>query len=227
MKGCWERLRARLLARLVHDASRSLVDPDVLPVLAALNSLECVATVSSCSGRIAVISAPRPGDKRGGGVVARWHRPVRPRALVEAARMARGDYAWVSVQPVVLALYVRGLGNAFRLAEALVRAGMKYTGVRPSAACPDTYYVLSMGTERLDVPLAFRGRRLMGDEDLEALVEMLNSYLALAKSKLEAVRRAVASAKPALEGCGDEATLWRGGGPVSGTDLTEPLACQP
>ncbi len=205
----------------MREASGGLVDPDILDILYSFNSMRCVTTVSSCSGRIVVISAPLPGDKKHGGIVASWHRPVTVEELMEAIRLARHVFTWVSVQPVVLALYVHGRREAEAVAEALVKAGMKYTGLRPAHTCSETYYVFSMGTERLDIPVSFRGHRLIGDRDIAVIVEMLNTYLSLAKRKLESLRRA-ASLLHNLLGCGDEATLWGG---VTGTDLTEPSTC--
>ncbi len=216
---CWCKLRALKLSRLVDEASKGLIDSDILGVLVAFNTIPCVVTVSSCSGRIVFISAPKPGDKKHGGIVAKWHRRVELNEVLEALKLANlQDYVWLSVQPAVLALYVYGTDNAFKLADILVKTGFKYTGVRRLSSCPSTYYVLSMGAERLDVPLIFKGKKIVDDGRLEVVVDMVNSLLTLAKQKLENLKRAAVVAALTLD-C-DEATLC---GSMKSIDLAEEL----
>ena len=168
------------------------------------------------------MSAPAPGDKRRGGIVARWHRPVTAEEVESALSSARHLFTWLSVQPVILALYVLDCADD-RVVEALVRAGMKYTGARRLSGCPKAYYVLSMGVERLDVPLAYGGRRVVFGEQLEVAVSMANAMLSLAKAKLELLKRAASSI--AALGCCDEATLCGAVEAMASADLAELRHC--
>jgi tRNA wybutosine-synthesizing protein 3 len=217
---CWCRLKSRILARLSFEASKGLVDSDIVAILEALNRHPYLVTVSSCSGRIALISAPKPGDKKLGGIVAKWHRPISVEEVKRALVYASHRYTWLSVQPVVLALYAYGEDVAETTVEALVRAGMKYTGARRLSSCPRTYYILSMGVERLDIPLVYEGRRLFDDEKLPVLVKMANELLSLAKTKLAALKRVAASISFWKPGS-DEATLCGAGRAVIVADLAE------
>ncbi len=195
----WRQLRSRLVSRLSSEASRGLVDPDILPVLEALNSVPCIVTSSSCSGRIAVFSAPSPGDKRRGGIVAKWHRRVTVKELREATRLASGRFAWVSAQPVILAFHSCSLAAAQALVEAAEAAGFKYAGYRFTHV---SYYGIIKGAERVDLPLEAVSAMGLGQA-----AALLNEYLTLTKARLERLKRAVASVLPVLSGACDEATL--------------------
>lgn len=200
----WRRLRLRLLARLEDDLGEGLVDEDIVPILRLLNSSECIATSSSCSGRIAVFAAPSPGDKARGGIVAKWHRRVEPRELMEAVEEALrglpGGFVWASAQPVVLALHACSQEAAEAVVRAAVRAGFKYTGYRLGSI--GDYYVTVQGVERIDVPLRVGGVEVPIGYD--ALASLLNTYLSLAKAKLERLHRSLAAELPLLRGCSQE-----------------------
>ena len=204
----WRRLRGRLLTRLARDAGEGLVDSDILDVLVSVNSCPLLATSSSCSGRIALIAAPAPGDKKRGGVVARWHRRVRPEELRSAAEEALAGghgFVWVSAQPVMLELYSCRLDVALEVVGAAVRLGFKYSGVRPSR---NGFYVVHIAsTERIDVPLRGPGGLMV--EPGEALAELLNSYLTLTKARLGRLRRlaAVVAVLCGVGVAGEDATL--------------------
>jgi len=201
----WSRLRRRLLARLEKDFGEGLVDQDIVPVLRLLNSTECLVTSSSCSGRIAVFAAPRPGDKARGGIVAKWHRRVEPwelrEAVEEALRAMPRGFVWASAQPVILALHACSQEAAEAVVRAALRAGFKYTGYRCGSI--GGYYVTVQGVERIDVPLR------VGDAevsiDYEVLATLLNTYLSFAKAKLERLHRSLSAELPLLHGC-----PWRG-----------------
>ncbi|KSW11764.1 hypothetical protein CF15_02855 [Pyrodictium occultum] len=153
-----------------------------------------------------MFSAPTPGDKRHGGIVRKWHKPIGPQELEEAVREAMNanhSYLWAAAQPPILALHTCSIAMAELLASIAVRAGYKYTGYRYTSR---SYYMFIFGTERIDIPIMFRGR-FVATRNYSLLAELLNSYLALGKRKLDRLRRAIASMLDVLRtGC-EEATL--------------------
>ncbi len=218
--GDWCRLRDKYLSRLREDRRRGLVDPDIVDLLRILNGLTCLVTTSSCSGRIAVFAAPQPGDKRRGGIVVSWHRTVRLEEFSSALEEVAGRYSgvaymWVSAQPVILTMYAYGETIAREVVSLALRAGLKYTGYR--RVDDRIFYIFVLGTERIDIPIMFRGVRLQLRENYSVLVEMLNSYLMLAKAKLERLKRMfsanysvlyTACRSEGVECAGEEATLF-------------------
>jgi tRNA wybutosine-synthesizing protein 3 len=206
----WKLLRESLLGTLCRDYRRGRLDADIVDILFSINSCSVFATSSSCSGRIAVIAAPRPHDKRRGGLVATWHRRVKTEELAEAVTEAlrRGAdwYVWVSAQPVILALHTCRLDAANDASRLLNSLGFKYAGFRFRERSR-SYYIVVQGSERLDVPLAVRGRRLRTLEQLDVITDVLNDYLSLAKNRLEELKRAAALLRARFCSGDEEATL--------------------
>ncbi len=205
----WNRLRRKFLSRLEGDISRGLIDPDILDVVAALNTIECLVSASSCSGRIGLFAAPLPGDKKHGGLVARWHRRIALGELLEALRMVGSErFVWLSVQPLILTLYACGWSTVEKVVAAFENVGFKYVCVKPTKY-RGVYYVTIMGTERIDIPVHYGGKKLL-EEKINDIVGVLNAYITLTKSKLDRLRRAVSMVTARLANvCGIEERLVR------------------
>jgi len=189
----WFRLRRRHLLALSQGIGGGLVDPDVIDLLAVLNSCWRMVTVSSCSGRIIVLAAPSPKDKKGARVLGKWHRRVTleelNRALESLPAAVESRYLWLSVQPPIITLYVYGWLFASRLVSLAERAGFKYSGLKPFQG--NVVYVSILGTVRLDIPLKYDGEILAAPSP--TLIHMINDYLYLAKSTLVRLKRLVLS----------------------------------
>ncbi len=98
-----------------------LVDSDIADFLVALNKKPCLFTTSSCSGRVAVISAPKPMDKRNARLWYVWHDPDEClekicNAIIEDRR-DEFDYKWYSLQPPVLHIVAKELSIAEQIVE--------------------------------------------------------------------------------------------------------------
>jgi len=202
----WTKLRDQLREGFTHALKDNKIDSDIVDLLLALNSIPTIATSSSCSGRIAVFSAPSPGDKRRGGIVYKWHRPVSPmelgKAIEEAVKIGY-RHVWVSAQPPILALHTCCIRLAELIADIAIQAGYKYTGYKFTSR---SYYMFIIGFERIDVPVSFNNRIII-DLNYTILADMLNTYLLLGKRKLDRLRRAISSSLDMLQrGC-EEATL--------------------
>ena len=202
----WRLLREQLRSSFTHALREDKIDKDIVDILSAINSVPCIATSSSCSGRIAVFSAPSPGDKRRGGIVYKWHQTVDPASLKEAIdkAIATGHkYVWASAQPPIIALHTCCIELAELLANIAINSGYKYTGYKFTSR---SYYMFIIGSERIDIPILFDGK-LVINPDYVLLANLLNSYLVLGKRKLNRLRRALSSTLDLLmKGC-EEATL--------------------
>jgi tRNA wybutosine-synthesizing protein 3 len=196
----WKNLSFKLKARLASEAERGLVDRDILPAIYALNSKSCIATASSCSGRIAIVSAPSPGDKARGGVVAKWHRTVTVEELLRALTSLdpNQNFVWVTVQPPMITLYTCSRDAANTLVRYMLKAGFKYTCSRAVDLGNGAiaYYISVFSTERVDIPIYFRGSAIVNPRTgtVRQLADLVNTYLSLSKQKLERLIRAVAVA---------------------------------
>jgi tRNA(Phe) wybutosine-synthesizing methylase Tyw3 len=140
---------------------------------------------------------------------------------------------WISAQPLILALYTPFEELAELVVSASQRVGLKYSGYRRVKS--GLYYVTILGTERIDIPLSYGGKKLCTLDSLDLVASVVNSYLMLAKRKLERFRRILSTLVDEArqlctqriggEGCGDEATLFRAVAAVKSADLSEPSPC--
>ena len=222
----WKLLRRRYISRLLKEAGQGVVDPDILTILVKLNSCKHIVTTSSCSGRIVLIAAPNPKDKYAGTIVAKWHRPIKFNEFIHAVNSSKSlgaKFVWVSVQPPILTLYTCSVGCARQIVRATSLAGFKYSCYATSAN--NFLHVRVIGTTRIDIPLFYKGEKLVNNYEL--IVDLLNEYIYFAKQSLERLKRILATLL--ATSCRaheeyDEATLSRGLKPVKNTDLTESLA---
>ncbi len=190
----WGLFREKYLQRLKRDIDAGMVDTDIADILVALNSIPCIVTTSSCSGRIVVIAAKTPHDKRSSSFVFKSHKKI---TMDDLERVIEGlvkdgfreEFVWISVQPVILHMYVCGYLNAVSVMRIFESIGFKYACMKPTRH-ENVFYVHISGTERLDIPLFLIKSKT---SDVERTVILLNTYLSFTKSKVERLRKAVAS----------------------------------
>ena len=175
----FETRKKAFVDRLEREALQERVDGDVLPLLRLLNQHPDIYTTSSCSGRIMVAEAVRPSYSKGRGFrpVARWHHPVPPELVAEAA--AQLDNAWLMVRGAILHLAAADAKTAYRLVEIGRGTGHKHSGI--IAMNRGGIFVEILGEERLDIPLRRNGAAVA---DVAVAVDMANKTLVLAKLRL-------------------------------------------
>ncbi len=184
----------RRLSRLRRDVERGLVDEEMIPVIELVNQrLEYCYTTSSCSGRIVVIEAPEPGDKPGARILGKWHRRVEAQEVAEALKRASSKrLVWASAQGPLLHVACLEKEDARTILRAGHLAGFKYSCIH--VAYGERWIVELRSAERIDIPVYFRGRRVMEDSSL--LAEILNYYLGLGKVRIPRLVRALAAVLP-------------------------------
>ncbi len=186
--------KRRRLSRLRQDLEKGLVDEEMVPVIELVNRrLRYCYTTSSCSGRIIVIEAPEPGDKPGARILGKWHRKVEPRDISEAlSRISSKGLVWASAQGPLLHVACLEEEDARVVLRAGHLAGFKYSCIH--VAYGGHWVVELRSAERIDVPVYFRGSRVVEDPSL--LAEVLNYYLGLGKARIPRLLRALAAVLP-------------------------------
>lgn len=182
----WEVYRQSKLKKLREAVNRGEVDEDVLPLLDAINEIPSYVTLSSCSGRVAVMDMPDFGNKVEAVFLGKWHRGIEASEVVKA--VSRGKLTtWLMVHPPILHVACESLKAAASLIEAANRAGFRRSGL---ISLKNNVVEIS-SLERMEVPVAVRGRRLVDDKSLELMVEIANRKLERAKEKLKRLEREI------------------------------------
>jgi len=178
----WIERKQKFIDRLMREASKGIVDYDVLEVLLIINSLEEYYTTSSCSGRIIVIETPEPGDKVGAIIHGKWHRRVTVDEVMAAISKSGLFDVWLVSQGPIIHIVAKDIEAAHTILQLAVMAGFKHSGI--ISLKPDRVIVEIKGNERLDFLLKRRGNSLYKEEALPILVDMANTILYLGKRKL-------------------------------------------
>ncbi|AEA47116.1 tRNA(Phe) 7-((3-amino-3-carboxypropyl)-4-demethylwyosine(37)-N(4))-methyltransferase [Archaeoglobus veneficus] len=176
----WELYRQEKLRRLENAVERSEVDEDITALLTTINEISEYVTLSSCSGRIAVMDMPEFGNKLEAVFLGKWHRCVTVEEVSKAVEKGRLT-TWFMVHPPIIHIACRNLRSAGRLMEAANRAGFRRCGL--ISLRNNVVEIASL--ERMEVPVAVRGRKLVDSSSLEIMVEIANRKLERAKEKLK------------------------------------------
>ncbi|MBO8175483.1 MAG: hypothetical protein H0Z18_09520 [Thermococcus sp.] len=157
------------------------VDEDIIDLLMLINSIKGVYTTSSCSGRIGIIEEPDLGAKP----LSRWlikeHRPITFEEAKDSLKKAQRGFIFLKSQPPIFHIVAESFEIAKKLHELGLASGFKYTTFK---AVKERILVEINGTEYLTAPLGKDGKVLVDDEYLKFAVELGNTMLTRAKSRL-------------------------------------------
>ncbi len=196
----FEAEKRRRMAELSVLVEGGEVDDGVLSVLDLINGLDGFFTLSSCAGRMQVISVPEIGDKRNSVVWGKWHRaPGFEDVLSAAGRYeaeGRDGLLFLLVQSPIFHVACFGLEKGKRLRDLAVGAGFKYSSLKSVRG--ERVVVEVLGADRMDVPLGRDGRLAVDSEQLRFFYDVGCMVLERGKRHLERFKR--------------ELEVWRGGG---------------
>ena len=176
----WTEFRRSRLEGYRKAKERGEVDEDIIPLLDLINSFDDFVTLSSCSGRIAVMDMPKFGDKVEAIFLGKWHRRVSLDEVLDAVRRGRRT-TWLIMFPPIIHVACRNLESA----EVLMKIAND-SGFRRSGLISLKHNVIEINSlERLEAPVAVDGRMLFNYEGLKVTVELANEKLERSKSKLK------------------------------------------
>lgn len=181
--------KERALQRLIKSVEMGTVDPDMLPLLSLINSLDAYYTTSSCSGRIQLASTLLPGEKTKMKVIAKWHRPIKAEELRKALAEAGDPDIWLAVQGPILHVACQNVRSALALVILARNAGFKHSGLQ--GARPSRAIVELMASDRMEAPLRLNGVEVYSGGLLDELVSRANSLLLRGKSRLVSLAEAL------------------------------------
>ena len=158
----WAEYRKRKLEG--YKRARSEVDKDILPLLELINSVEDYVTLSSCSGRIAVMDMPDFGNKLESVFIGKWHRPVEFEEALDAVRKGCKT-TWLIMFPPIIHVACRDLVAAEKLMKTANEAGFRRCGI--ISLRNNVVEIASL--ERVEVPVAVCGNPVVDEDALRRL----------------------------------------------------------
>jgi len=179
----WEKFKRNKVEKLEEAKKRGEVDEDIIPLLDLINSFDCFVTTSSCSGRIVVLDIPNLGDKLRAKFLGKWHRTVNAEEILDCLDRIESN-VWLISYPPILHVACRDLVCANDLMKIANNSGFRRCGIISLSR----FVVEITSFERLEAPLAFKGRVVVDREYIDILTKFANEKLLRGKEKLERLK---------------------------------------
>lgn len=180
--------KQQALKKLEFAMKDNKVDTSLISLLQTINSFEDYFTTSSCAGRIVLLQLPKIGDKKNAVFLGRWHREVNKDEVISSLDFFDKGQLWLITQPPIFHIGCRTLSAANYLMKQGVSAGFKHSGIRSISGQIITEL---KSTERMDMPLGSKGKRVIPDELIPFLVESANISIRRSKKKLSRLKEEI------------------------------------
>ncbi|NPB00297.1 MAG: hypothetical protein GXO10_02885 [Crenarchaeota archaeon] len=182
-----EQRREVFYRRLIEEAEKGLVDFDIKDFLFKFNE-KCreVFTTSSCSGRIILAEAPRLSLVKSSHefkFLAKWHRPVVTREILEVIDKYRPKNAWLLVRAPIIHFSARSLDVGLKLLRIAQSVGFKHSGVISLREYGEVV-VEVQADDRIDTPIIIDGEWVIRRENIDTLIQIANEALMIGKLRL-------------------------------------------
>ncbi len=175
----WEKFRASKLEKY----RSSPIDHEIKPFLDEINSVEHFVTLSSCSGRIAVMDMPRFGEKAQSVFLGKWHTPPAFEDVLKAIMKGKLT-TWLMMHPPII--HVACESREF--AEEFLKIA-KLSGFRRSGVISMRRWIVEVAApERLEMVVAARGK-VFDVETIRVNYELAVEKLNKSRERMEQFRR--------------------------------------
>ena len=120
----WEEFRHRTL----EEYRNSKIDSWIKNITDTINLSYDFVTLSSCSGRIAIMDIPESGDKRNSIFLGKWHDIVSLKTILDAIMKGRMK-TWFIMNPPIIHVACKNMKFAFHLLKILNESGYRRSGI--------------------------------------------------------------------------------------------------
>ncbi len=184
----WSEYRKKRLVCYEKAKEEGKVDEDIIPLLERINGKESYVTLSSCSGRIAVIDLESFGDKKSSRFLGKWHNLAIFEDVLECIRSCKRQ-GWLIQDPPIIHVACRDLDSAKNLLTVANNSGFRRSGI----ISLKNYVVEMASFERLELPVVFEGKKIVDDDYLRIAVDIANEKLKKGKIKLKRLEEMLTS----------------------------------
>ncbi len=171
----WREFREEKLERY----KEAEIDEEIRNLLDLINSVEKFVTLSSCSGRIAVMDMPKFGEKVESVFLGKWHSVPNYNDVYEAVRRGKRT-TWLMMHPPIVHVACKD----FRSAEEILRVA-KLSGFRRSGIISPKKFVVEIAApERVEAVVAVGGK-IADEEFLRINYEIAVEKLIKSRRRME------------------------------------------
>lgn len=184
----WDKYKRLRLKSFEKEKEEGRVDKDIINLLEKINEKETFVTLSSCSGRIAVLDLEDFGKKLNSRFLGKWHEFAEFKDVLESAEKCKNQ-GWLIQFPPIIHVACRDLSSAEKMLLVANDAGFRRSGIISLR----NLVVEIASLERLELPIAMKGKLIVGEDYLRTAVEIANLKLEKGKIKLKKLEEFISS----------------------------------
>ncbi|XP_022723296.1 tRNA wybutosine-synthesizing protein 2/3/4 [Durio zibethinus] len=201
----FDKRKASTLASLssndIDKSPKGTLDTPIIPLLNALNSHPSYFTTSSCSGRISILSQPKPNPNsnnptkkkaRGGTWVFITHDIADPDSVIsllfaDSTKLTPICELVFRFEPLIIAVECRDLNSAQNLVSLAISCGFRESGI---TSVSKRVIVGIRCSIRLEVPLGDTQKIMVSKDYVRFLLEVANEKMETNRKRSEGFLRA-------------------------------------
>lgn len=183
----WKEYKEEAWRRILRDKDIGYLDPDIFDVLEVFFKREKSFTQSSCSGRIVIVDAPTPWDRKNSSIVFKNHLGISAEDIKKALEMPVVWNLWLVVQGPIFHVYAKDEEEAWELIRIARQVGFKHSGIL-SKNEKGILVELKTGVRLSHLLKAYNYNP---QQDPEKLAEVANKILGVGKVKLMKLKEAI------------------------------------
>ncbi|XWS12834.1 hypothetical protein CRYUN_Cryun37aG0124300 [Craigia yunnanensis] len=192
---------ASLSSNETDKSPKGTLDTPIIPLLNALNNHPSYFTTSSCSGRISILSQPKPNPNsnnptkkkaRGGTWIFITHDTADPDSVIsllftDSTKLTQTSELVFRFEPLIIAVECSDLDSAQKLVSLAIACGFRESGI---TSVSKRVIVGIRCSIRLEVPLGDTQKIMVSKDYLRFLVEVANEKMEANRKRSEGFLRA-------------------------------------
>jgi len=189
----WHRWREEAYRTFTKDIEIGYVDKDIIPlILDIFNKCDHVFTISSCSGRITLVDALFPWQRRSSTVIFKKHEPMSASELKQLLTKPCVYRLWMISSGPIIHFVADSIESSRKLLSVARTAGFKHSGI--ISFRDDGIVIELISGNWICTLLKDQNNILIELDKLPILVQIFNENLLEGKRRLQRLHKAILEA---------------------------------
>ncbi len=187
-KKYWLERKKEFMKRIEMDKEIGYLDPGIEVYLAAINNREKSFTTSSCIGRVTIVDADYPWQRKESSVIFKKHNELSKEELENIIRIPPARTYWLNVNGPILHINTLNLNEAVYILEKAREAGFKHSGIMNISRNGIMVELIS-GTQ-FAIPLRTKDTFIIDTEEgINEIITIVNKTLKEGRERLKKLKQ--------------------------------------
>jgi len=181
----WYAYKQKAWEKILRDKEIGYLDPDIFDVLETFFKRKDTYTQSSCSGRITIVDAELPWERKNSSVIYKNHLGITVEDLITTISKGKVWNLWLIVQGPIFHAYTRTQEEAWEILKIARSVGFKHSGILTKN---EKGILVEL---RTGVKMVHLLKQNYTEEEIVDLVNVANKVLRKGKEKMQKLRIAL------------------------------------